>query len=237
MGGWATFALDLLLPRHCAACDVPLPLGRPCALCEPCWSTFRMPVDTLCARCGLPISPPRHLCAACAARTPAFHVARALGLYLAEPGLLNPLARAVRALKFHGHRAAATSLGAALATVLPLPREATIVPVPLHPARLRERGYNQALLLARALARTARLGLAPRALVRRRPTPSQARLDAAARRANLAGAFLAPAPLPAGPVVLVDDVLTTGATADACARTLRDAGATAVVVLTVGRTP
>ena len=196
-----------------------------------------MPVDTLCAFCGLPISPPRTLCPACVARAPAFQLARALGLYLAGPGLLNPLARAVRALKFHGHRAAAASLGAALATVLPLPADATVAPVPLHPARLRERGYNQALLLARAVARTAQLRLAPRALVRLRPTPPQARLDAAARRVNLADAFAAPERLDGATVVLVDDVLTTGVTADACARTLRAAGAAAVVVLTVGRTP
>jgi len=196
-----------------------------------------MPVDTLCARCGIPVSPPLHLCAACAIRAPAFDIARALGLYLAGPDLLNPLARSVRALKFHGHRAAAASLGAALGSLLPLPAGALVVPVPLHPSRLRERGYNQALLLARALGRAAQLRVAVRALVRRRATPSQAHLDAAARRANLAGAFAAPAPLDGATIVLVDDVLTTGATADACARTLRAAGAARVLVLTVGRTP
>jgi ComF family protein len=198
---------------------------------------MEMPIGTLCARCGVPISAPLLLCATCAARPPAFDVARALGLYLAGRAGLNPLARAVRAVKFHGHRAAARSLGAALGSLAWLPADALVVPVPLHPTRLRARGYDQAALLAHACARSAGLPLAVRALVRRRDTPAQARLDASARRTNLAGAFVAPVPIAHATVVLVDDVLTTGATADACARALRRAGAERVVVLTVGRTP
>jgi ComF family protein len=158
-------------------------------------------------------------------------------LYLAEGTQLNPLARAVRALKFRGHRAVAATLGEAMARVLPSGPHDLVVPVPLHVARLRERGYNQAVLLARALARTAGLHVMPSGLVRRRPTPAQADLDAVARRANVRGAFVAPARLAGAAVVLVDDVLTTGATADACARALRAAGARRVSVLTVGRTP
>jgi ComF family protein len=237
MRGWAAFTADLLLPRRCAACDSWLDLGHPSALCAACWRTLEMPPGAVCGRCGVPIPVPLLLCATCAARPPAFDVARAVGLYLAGPSLLNPLARAVRAVKFHGHRAAAASLGAALASVVPLPADALVVPVPLHPRRLRERGYDQAALLARGCARAAGLPVAVRALVRRRDTPSQARLDATARRANLAGAFAAPAAIAHHTVALVDDVLTTGATADACARTLRRAGARRVVVLTVGRTP
>jgi ComF family protein len=235
MGAW-TIAVDLVLPRHCAACAASLPMGHPHALCRGCERTLDMP-DTLCRRCGIPLSTPLVTCRACAARPPAFDVARALGLYLAEPTILNPLARAVRALKFHGHRAVGRSLGRALYRLLPLPARAVVVPVPLHVTRLRERGYNQALLLARGLGRRARLPVAPRALVRQRPTPSQAHLDAVARRENLAGAFVATAAVHAPTVILVDDVLTTGATADACAHALRAAGATRVIVLTVGRTP
>lgn len=237
MGGWAALAVDLLLPRRCAACEIGLPLGHAHALCVPCRRTLRMPIASLCERCGLPISLPLHLCAACTARTPTFDTARALGLYLAGPGVLNPLARAVRALKFHGHRAVASALGGDLAALLALPARALVVPVPLHVSRLRERGYNQAMLLARALARRAGLRVAPRALVRLRPTPSQAHLDAASRRANLADAFAATTALDTATIVLVDDVLTTGATADACASALRAAGAAHVLVLTVGRTP
>ena len=237
MRGWAAFTADLLLPRRCAACDSWLELGHPSALCTACWRSMKMPVDALCARCGVPISAPLLLCATCATRPPAFDVARALGLYLAGPAMLNPLARAVRAVKFHGHRAAARSLGAALASLVPLPADALVVPVPLHPTRLRERGYDQAALMAHACARAADLPVAVRGLARRRDTPSQSRLNASARRRNLAGAFVAPAPITHRIVALVDDVLTTGATADACARALRAAGVERIVVLTVGRTP
>jgi ComF family protein len=158
-------------------------------------------------------------------------------LYLSEAGNLNPLARAVRALKFHGHRAVGRCLGAALADLGPIPPDALLVPVPLHPTRLRERGYNQAYLLAQGLSRRCGRPLETRALVRHRPTPAQATLDAAARRANLTGAFRASNAIAGASVVLVDDVFTTGATADACARALRAAHASRVIVLTVARTP
>jgi ComF family protein len=237
MGGWAAFAADLLLPRRCAACDTALSVGHPRALCAACWRSLPMPVATLCARCGIPCPSSVTTCAACLARPPAFDVARAVGLYLADGTHLNPLARAVRALKFRGHRAVAGTLGEALAGVLPRGPHDAVVPVPLHRARLRERGYNQAALLARGLARAARLVLVPDAIARRHPTPPQADLDAVARRANVRGAFVASPRMAGAAVVLVDDVLTTGATADACARALRAAGARRVSVLTVGRTP
>jgi predicted amidophosphoribosyltransferase len=129
-----------------------------------------MPAAALCARCGIPRPPSFTTCPACVARPPAFDVARAVGLYLAEGIELNPLARAVRALKFRGHRAVADTLGEAMARVLPGGPHDLVVPVPLHVTRLRERGYNQAVLLARAIARAARLGLVPDGLVRHRRT-------------------------------------------------------------------
>jgi ComF family protein len=145
----------------------------------------------------------------------------------------------VQHLKYRGARSLARPLAELLAARYAFPADALLAPVPLHPARLRTRGYNQAALLARGLARRRGLALAPRLLERTRPTAEHAHLDAAARRHNVQGAFrVRPSPALAGrTVVLVDDVLTTGATADACARVLVAGGATAVHVFTVGRTP
>ena len=160
-------------------------------------------------------------------------------MYLSSAEGLNPLAAAVHALKFRGRRGVAAVLGARLAEAHSFAPGALVVPVPLHPSRLRARGYNQALLLARPLARRRGLPLNPRVLVRLRPTPAQSSLGAAHRAVNLDGAFAVrePARVRGRRVALVDDVLTTGATAHACAVALLDAGATGVDVYTVGRTP
>ena len=118
----------------------------------------------------------------------------------------------------------------------PGPPPELVVPVPLHPRRLRARGFNPAVLLTRSVARAAASRVAPRALHRTRSTPSQTGLDRAARRRNVAGAFICGQPLP--PTVwLVDDIVTTGATLSECARSLRRHGARRVVAVCVARTP
>jgi predicted amidophosphoribosyltransferase len=113
-----------------------------------------------------------------------------------------------------------------------------LIPIPLHPRRERARGYNQSVLFARAIAGATRgVVVAPRALVRSRPTRSQTRLDRAARRANVAGAFRLrdPEAVAGRPVVIVDDVVTTGATLEAAAAPLRAAGPSRLGVLVAGR--
>jgi len=146
---------------------------------------------------------------------------------------------AIQRPKYARRRALADSLGHLLAERYPFAPDALLVPVPLHVTRLRERGFNQAVLLARRLGRARGLPVENRALVRLRSTHAQPGLGAAARRRNLAGAFaLQPGTaVSRRPVVLVDDVLTTGATADACATVLLAAGAARVDVYTVGRAP
>jgi ComF family protein len=160
-------------------------------------------------------------------------------LYLAEAECLNPLAAAVRALKYQARRPLARTLGTLLAREYPFAPDAVLVPVPLHPRRLRERGFNQSLLLARALGRARRLVVARRALVRIRATVAQPGLTRAEREENLRGAFAVRTAeaIRDHAVVLVDDVLTTGATANACAAALLAAGATRVDVYTVCRAP
>ncbi len=152
----------------------------------------------------------------------------------------DPLGTALRALKYARRRALATTLGEILADALPFAADEhdRIAPVPLHRERLRERGFNQAALLARPLARRTGALLDLGLLLRTRPTPPQVGLGELERRRNLRGAFaLRPGRDVRGlRVLLVDDVCTSGATADACARVLVEAGASAVDVVTLAHT-
>jgi ComF family protein len=179
-----------------------------------------VPDHPACARCRRALSP--------------FAAGASLGPY---EGALRVL---VHELKYRGRRRVAVRLAETLASSSEVRRLVAgahvLVPVPLHPRRERERGFNQSELLARALAERCRIPVA-RALVRREDTPPQTGLSAAARRANVAAAFALRrrAAVASRVVVLVDDVLTTGATARACARLIVDAGATEVRLLTAAR--
>lgn len=234
---------DLLFPPRCAACG-----ARDGEFCRRCRAGLRWIEPPLCARCGDPLAarparpqvggavpPPGTAparCAACEVAPPAFAVARSLAVYE------GPLREAVHALKYQGVRRVGEALGALLAEGMP-PEVArgvgAVVPVPLHPSRLRDRGYNQAELLARPVARRLGAPCLPAALQRCRQESPQARSSAAARRVNVEGAFAPGGQAVWGTVLLVDDVFSTGATADACARALRAAGARQVHVVTLAR--
>jgi ComF family protein len=241
MPRWLRLLVDVVFPADCEACTAPLPPGHASCLCARCRHAMSPVPEPTCSACGAPL--PRATatatCSACLHRPPAFASARAAALYLPAATGLNPLASAIQALKYRGRRNVADALSALLADRYPYGTDALLVPIPLHRTRLRARGFNQAALLARGLARRRGLALAPRLLARTRPTVAQAGLAASARRQNLRDAFAlrTRAPLPDRPIVLVDDVLTTGATADACARALVAAGASTVCVYTVGRAP
>ncbi|MDO8478786.1 MAG: ComF family protein [Candidatus Rokubacteria bacterium] len=231
---WVTAALDLVFPPLCPVCDGMLGAGRRDPLCGACWEGFERIAPPWCRCCGAPLGI-EGLCGACRSRRPRFAYARAALLY-------GDLAReAIHAFKFGGRRGLANPLGDLLAglglSALPGAAPDAFVPVPLHPRRARERGYDQALLLARRLECAWGVPVVVDALLRAVPTQPQTDLDAAARRRNVRDAFAVRRPeLIAGRhVVLVDDVLTTGATAGECARSLYRAGAVAVGVLTVAR--
>ena len=227
-------AVELLLPATCAACGAFTEEKQP--LCAVCSGSLE-PIATGCARCGLPIAGLRTAgvtCFGCISAPPPWQVARAPFVFGGE------LATAIRRWKLGGRPELGRTLGLLLApSVATLPRSVdALVPVPLHPRRLRERQFNQASLLARA-ARTLAGGRPPVAelLDRVRDTPSQAKLNAKARRMNVRGAFAIARGQSVARMhlVVVDDVMTTGATAAACVRALVDGGAARVDVLTLAR--
>ncbi len=236
LGAFSRLALDALLPPQCLACGEPVAHNG--ALCAPCWDGITFLAPPHCALCGYPFEfdqGPGALCAACIARRPRYARARAVLRY--DEGCRRLL------LSFkHGDRTeGAPAYGAWLARAGAelLPEADLIVPVPLHWTRLFSRRYNQAALLAQALARASGLPVVPDLLWRRRATPSQGHLSRASRQRNVAGAFAVRPDRSAGlrgrRVILVDDVMTTGATAAACSATLLQAGAADVDVLVLAR--
>jgi ComF family protein len=239
VNGWATAALDLLYPALCPVCDEGLGPGRRDPLCRTCWASIDRVAPPLCARCGLPLpsfdrsgQAPGPWCPACVAARPPFDYARAAGVYA---GVLRD---ALHALKFGGKRALARPLATLVVEqcgALLGPDVDALVPVPLARERERERGFNQAALLAGHVAAASGLPLEPRWLSRDRSTRPQTELTAGERRANVARAFAATPRVAGVHVVLVDDIVTTGATVSECARTLRAAGARRVGVLAVAR--
>lgn len=230
--GLAARALRLVLPPRCLLCGAVGADGRD--LCAGCAGDFALNA-VCCPRCALPLQAPAPLCGECLKQEPPF--ASAWTPFRYE----HPLDLLEARFKFRADLAAGRVLSALMikraAADAPMLPE-LLIPVPLHTARLRERGYNQALELAEPLARALAISLRADWLLRTRATPPQTGLDAKTRRRNLRGAFAvaAGATLPEH-VALVDDVMTTGATLRECARVLRAAGVARVDVWALARAP
>lgn len=236
---WATRgALDLVLPLACLTCDAPV--AGPGQLCPDCFRQTAFITEPCCVRCGVPFqhasqSDFEGLCPGCLARPPEFGRARAALRYDRQSRrIILPFKHAdrtefARALAPHMVRAGAALLAAA----------ELLVPVPLHRGRLFTRRYNQAALLAKAVARLSGVPAVVDVLCRIRPTQPLGAKSARERAAEVAGAFaLRPgreARIAGRRVLLIDDVMTSGATVNACARALRAGGAAAVDVLAAAR--
>jgi ComF family protein len=217
-----------LLPFRCLVCGE---RGAGRDLCTDCASA--LPWNRrACARCGLPMAMASSDCGPCLGNPPPFTRTHAALIYR------FPLDRLLPRFKFHADLAAGRLLSQLLREGIgDDERPQALVPVPLHRSRLRERGYDQALELAKAVARRTRIPLHAGALKRVRSTARQSELDLSARQHNLRGAFaLADRALPAH-VALIDDVMTTGATVRECAQTLLRAGVARVDVWVVARAP
>lgn len=219
-----------LIAQPCVLCAARVTAGL---LCPGCHADLPQLPDARCPQCALP-SPGGLICGACLKKPPAFEHTEAVYRYA------FPLDALIHQFKYAGAQALAdlfaTALGEHLSNRSPgRPLPDLIVPMPLHPARLRERGYNQALEIARRLGQ--RLNLPTQlACTRQRDTPPQAGLDLKARKRNLRGAFTCNENLAGKRIALLDDVMTSGSSLDELARIARSTGAIAVEAWVVART-
>ncbi len=239
LDGAAAALLDLALPRACAACARPLAEHDVGLVCGCCWARLALLPAPRCVRCGHPTWG-RTPCRWCAALPPFVRAGRSVCWATAGSGRAI-----VHALKYAGWANVADGMAARMARLdWPpdvLEERAAVVPVPLAASKARQRGYNQCERLAHALAAHWHVPVWSDALARTRETRTQTRLGPDERAGNVRGAFLASraarAELRGAHVVLVDDVVTTGATLVACAAALRDGGARVVSFVTFGRAP
>ncbi len=233
---WGSGVISLFFPEKCPFCRTLLSLqGEEIPnLCPACTRDIQWIRPPFCPRCGRPFQrgTDTHLCADCLRQKIIFDWGRA------AVGYQGVMAEAIQRFKYHGDIKLADPLGWFL-NKIPLEDLSfeAIIPVPLHPSRLRERGFNQALLLGKSLGRIHRKRVLARTLRRIRNTLPQVQLDHSQREKNVRGAFAVrePQEIIDKDLLLVDDVFTTGATVNECAKVLKKSGAREVFVLTLAR--
>jgi ComF family protein len=218
-----------IVPAACRLCGAPAEPGEVCASCRASLPWNRIS----CPRCALPLrSSHAHPCGNCGSEPPQQDAALAPFRYE------TPIAQAIAGLKYHARFGEARWLGAAIAEAAaqrddPLPD--LLIPVPLHASRLRERGYNQALELARGIRRVLPIAIDWRSAQRTRPTADQIGQKAVDRRREVRGAFAVGPAVRGRHIALIDDVMTTGSTVDALARAARATGAARIEVWVAAR--
>lgn len=231
--------LHIIFPTSCASCQTPLRDDPVPFICRTCWETLLPISGPCCPHCGGPFASPfalqhspTHECGACRTHPPAFTQTWSLFSYQ------SPLKEAITLFKYRGKPSFSTHLIQAMVPALPiLPDLDVLMAVPLHPQRLREREYNQSLLLAHRLSQHLHIPLLVSCLIRIRPTAPQTSLSRKERLTNLRRAFKVddPSLITGQRILLIDDVYTTGTTLHECAKTLRKAGSGPVYGLTLAR--
>ncbi|MDH7498813.1 MAG: ComF family protein [candidate division NC10 bacterium] len=240
-GHWIEALFSLLFPSPCRVCQGPL-LSHRSLICGSCWDAIQVIEGPICPRCGIPFPSAESqafasdfLCGSCRLQEPPFHQARSVGYYE------GTLREAIHLFKFGRREEMGRHLGALMVDHFPAEWEDfgldLIVPIPLHPRRRRQRGFNQSLILGEALARAFDLRLHGRLLSRARPTLPQSDLPLSEKFANLKGAFEVrrTEEMEGKNILLVDDIYTSGATAQEASKTLLKAGAERVFVYTLAR--
>ncbi|HSW64490.1 MAG TPA: ComF family protein [Dissulfurispiraceae bacterium] len=221
--------LGLLFPQRCPLCEAPAHASRALPICESCWATIQRYTGPACSLCGLPaVSHHTERCQECVSSPPMFVFSRSYGIY---EGVLK---KAIHFLKFDGKRRLAKPL-AALLCELSLPAVDAVVPVPLHISRLRKREFNQTALIGKHLAGHLRISLRTDLLIKTKATAAQIDVDRQERLKNLKKAFTASKDVAGLRILLIDDVVTTGATARESAKALKNAGAEEVFVVALAR--
>jgi ComF family protein len=226
--------LDFVYPPHCELCAARLDRGER-IICRTCWRDVNGITAPFCSRCGIPLSTSDTFCDACLKRGRLFSFSRSYGLFDLT------LRHIVHLLKYRRRKGLAAPLVSRMAVLMGSDARYgsmdALIPVPLHGVKRRSRGFNQSRLLAGGLSLLSGLPVIENVLIRKRNTVSQSSLSLSQRMTNVRGAFAvtgSPA-IRDRRVILIDDVLTTGSTADACAGALLQAGAAEVCVMTVAR--
>ncbi len=221
--------INILYPSQCPLCEGASDKFICSPLCSYCWSQIRRYTGPSCRICAMPFSSElSSICGQCLKQCPPFSKVITFGIYE------GALAEAINQLKFHNVRRLSGPLGTLLSNIS-LPAINGIVPVPLHIKSLRERGFNQSLLIARTLSRRRTIPLFIDMLIKKKETPPQIGLSARERISNVRKAFAARGNIKGLRILLVDDVVTTGATVRECSHELLNAGAREVIVATIAR--